>query len=311
MIQLIPSIGPKTTAIIRDYGDRATWARARTSSIGSSDAAAILGVGYANQSPLSVWADKVSPQEETEADRERFLCGNVIEPAIRKLFSITQGLAVDYMPNVIFQSADHYFMTASLDGWVVDDDGPAVLECKNVSGFHLHEWREDSEAVLQYNVQTQHQLAVTGWDRAYLMGLIGGNQWAVKTIERDQEFIDLLTQREAEFWQFVANRCEPPADSTVATARALARLHPDDNGETVSLPMNLQTSVREIQERNVSINRIQGEIEFRKNSIKQFLGDNTFGELSDGKKVSWKTQERKATADKYASKTRVLRLPRV
>jgi predicted phage-related endonuclease len=45
-----------------------------------------------------------------------------------------------------------------------------------------------------------HQLAITGWERGYLVALIGNTDFEIRTIERDEAALADLVKREVSFW---------------------------------------------------------------------------------------------------------------
>lgn len=83
--------------------------------------------------------------------------------------------------------------------------------------------------------QVLHQLAVTGHAWAEVAVLIGGQDFRIYRIERDEEKIQDLTEREAQFWQMVQQDQQPEPDGSSDAANALSWLFPRDDGQTVDL----------------------------------------------------------------------------
>jgi predicted phage-related endonuclease len=65
--------------------------------------------------------------------------------------------------------------------------------------------------------------------------LIGGQDFRIYRIERDEEKIQDLTEREAQFWQMVQQDQQPEPDGSSDAANALSWLFPRDDGQTVDL----------------------------------------------------------------------------
>jgi predicted phage-related endonuclease len=82
-----------------------------------------------------------------------------------------------------------------------DEDGKKVYIDRFVEG--------DMEASLQnkleWYIQMQHYMAVTGWDMWHLAVLIGNRQFLWYDVPRDQEWIDMIIEKETEFWDCVVS----------------------------------------------------------------------------------------------------------
>lgn len=235
---------------IDTFPDRAEWLAARTKGIGSSDAPAILGLSRYS-SPLSLYHEKrgVAVRDGRAGDEMREI-GLAMEPVIARLFERDTKRQVYEPPaNTIIHSAVFPWMIASLDRWQIDparapershvggdqpydDDGPeeltqrmrGVLELKNVSVFQAGAWLDAGEVPLEYLVQVQHQLAVTGAEFASIAAIIGGTSFKWADIPRDDELISLIQQREVEFWGRVIDGRPPEADGSDATRQVLREL---------------------------------------------------------------------------------------
>ena len=95
-----------------------------------------------------------------------------------------------------------------------------------------------------------------------------------------------------EFWGYVERREMPPVDESEATAKALARIYPEDDGETVDLPIEASKWDEELEEIKARQKKVKEERTALENKIKAALGVATFGQLPDGGRFSWKLQER-------------------
>jgi putative phage-type endonuclease len=284
---------------------RDEWLGVRRNYIGASDAAGILGEGYAGQSRYSIWADKCGyPCEEMNEKRLRI--GKLMEPALRRIFEEeTEVICRDPGEHTVLVSREWPWMAATLDGIAVcDDRGPLPVELKNVGHFMRDEW--DKAGPLKYQIQVQHQLAVTGAPAAYLFGLIGGNEPAVILCERNESFIAALADDLYTFWQLVQNQTPPEVDGSDSTAKALKRLHPNDNGEAVLLPIESLEWDSELADVKRQLKDVEAREQLLKNRIVAAIGDATFGVLPNGQQYSYKTQTRAEYVCK-SSTFRVLR----
>lgn len=211
------------------HNNRDEWLKGRSSSIGSSDSATILGYGYASQSLYSCWAEKCRgyTPEQAASTLKVFEKGHAAEPYIARLCEIEKGWKVQFdAPYSYRRSLAIPYVTASLDAWAVIDGVPTVLEFKNTSSWAARDWNPaEGKAPLKYTLQVQHQLLVTGWTQGYL-GAINGYDLKLVKVERHDSFIDMLKERYAEFWQYVESGREPPADHTEPTRKAMRFTHP-------------------------------------------------------------------------------------
>lgn len=209
------------------------WEEWRRGGIGSSDAPIIAGESP-YRSALELWAEKARGiVPEVDADRERlFLMGKLLEGPLLDYYTLVSGLRVEGgRPSVVeiergplFQHPQFPVLRASLDGLVLTDD-PVIVEAK---WSNSNAWRIPDEVPDSVRVQVQHQLAVTGFNRADVVGLIRGLPRIVR-VERDEELIRDLVSLELRFWQYVESGEEPREfiDGTPGTERTIRRLFPE------------------------------------------------------------------------------------
>lgn len=286
------------------------WVRQRRNGVGASESSSIFGVGYAGASPVTVWAEKTGfPQEITPALQRLFDRGHLMEPVIAAEVEAETGFKVLDTGNfTIFRSDNPLFslMFATLDRVIVHDElGAIPLELKNIQGRNWAEYEGDTPP-LKHVVQCQHQMAVTGAGHVMLACLIGGSDLKLFVVKRDEGFVDVMAQKIIEFWGYVTSGEMPPVDESEATAKALARVFPQDDGETVELPIEFDGLAEELAELKQEAKETKAKITAIDSRIKAELGTATYGTLPGGGRFSWKTQERKGYTVE-PSTSRVLR----
>lgn len=78
-----------------------------------------------------------------------------------------------------------------------DEDGKRVYIERFIEG--------DMEASLQnkleWYIQMQHYMAVTGWDMWHLAVLIGNERFLWYDVPRDEDYIKLIIEEEERFWR--------------------------------------------------------------------------------------------------------------
>ena len=184
---------------------RLRWLRERQKGIGGSDAPHLILSPeiwkYAD--PEKIWRSKVEPIVSADRPSLAAEVGTELEDFVARKFSEATGLKVR-RDSKHFVHPEHPFMVGNIDRKILYQ--PAGLECKTTSAYRDKLFTEDSFP-LEYFVQIQHYLAVTGWDCWYLAALIGNHRFVHYKVERDEVFIrDVLIPTEVRFWEAVVSR---------------------------------------------------------------------------------------------------------
>lgn len=297
-----------TLPTFTDYQTRPAWLSARRNHIGSSDAAAILGEGYRGQSPFTIWMEKTG-KCENELEGEWLECGQVLQDAILKLAERRiERPVVAAGEFTIYHHPSIACMGASLDGRLADVPAIIPVEAKNVDGVLSRDWNDD-EPPLKFNIQVQHQMACTGAEFAYVVGLIGGNRVRVKSVARNDRFISALQERIEEFWECVTRDVPPEVDASKATADAIYKLYSNPSDTSCDLPPDADAWAVELDEAKLAIKQAEEIKTLNENRLKAAIGSNSVGYLPSGGSFSWREQTRKEYVCK-ASTFRVLRYHR-
>ena len=139
------------------------WLEARSTGIGGSDAAVIVGLNRW-KSPFQLWLEKTGKAEPDDlSENEYVYWGKVLEEAVAKRFCELTGKKVQRRG--LLQMDGCPYIIASVDRMVVGEN--AGLECKTCNGFAAKEW-EDDEVPAAYYVQCQHYMMVTGCEKWYI-----------------------------------------------------------------------------------------------------------------------------------------------
>lgn len=177
------------------------WLSWRKTVITATDCPAILG-----SSPWSTaykcWQRKLNIAEEQKST-EAMERGKRLEPVARSLFN--ERYAMNMMP-VVTESTEFDFLGASLDG--LSDCHKYVLEIK-CGGAKLHNMAARGEIPTYYQDQMQHQLLVTGAEKAFYYSYDGENGIMLEVLP-DPEFKEKFLSKAREFWKCVAFNEPPP-----------------------------------------------------------------------------------------------------
>lgn len=204
--------------------DRGQWLEVRKGGIGSSDAAAAVGLNP-YKSRLELWLEKTgraaANDDHQGMDDPRFW-GTLLEPYVAVAYQQKTDHKVRKV-NAVLQHPTFSFMLANIDREVVGSPDVQILECKTAGEFGSRLWKGGVPEYVE--LQVQHQLAVTGKEAADVAVLLCGQKLEVHRIERDEEVISRLVVLESQFWEYVITDTPPPADGSESAARALRHLY--------------------------------------------------------------------------------------
>jgi len=277
--------------------DRVQWLEWRRQGIGGSDAAAVAGLDPF-KSPMSVYLSKAGllPLDDGD-DNEVMRWGRRFEDAIVEEFEERSGLFVDHREERVTHPT-HPFLRATLDGFVYPEPAEHVMplgiyEAKTASRRGW-EWVDGIPEHVQ--IQCQHNLAVTGLERAYLAALLLSPipRLTIHEIERDDAAIEVLAAIETDFWQRVQERRPPAVDGSDATTEALKAAYASPNGRMVDMTPEALDAVRRrmlaAKDERVARERRQ----LAESELMLFMGDAETAHLNGRIIVTWKpyTQKR-------------------
>lgn len=279
--------------------DRPRWLDLRRRGIGGSDAAAIAGLDP-HRSAFAVWLEKTG-QDTEDLDNEAAYWGRKLEPYVADRFAEDTGLTVrDH--HVLLASTARPWQLANVDRFVapaVDARSDAFLECKTVNPWDGTWGRAgDDMSVLDViperaAVQTLHYLDVTGYQRAHVAVLIGGQRFRRYVVERDEGLLEHLRSIEAAFWQQVIDRVPPIP--TAVDSDLLAHLYDAKPGSVVQLDEHATDVLQLIavyREAKAAMDAAETSKDGAANKLKGLLGENEIGTLNGIPVVTWKEQSR-------------------
>jgi putative phage-type endonuclease len=282
-----------------------SWLTVRKQGIGSSDAAAAVGLNP-YQSMLELWMIKTGrdgslPKVDPDDESSPMYWGKILEPIVAQHYSKRTGLKVRRIKAVLqHPDSDKAWMLANLDYAVVagghTDQAAHILECKTAGEHGSKLWKHGVPEYVQ--CQVQHQLAVTGKQAADVCVLVCGQEIRIHRIERDDELIEKLIQLERKFWHYVETDTAPPADGSESAHVALQALYPKDTGNTVDFRDNPA-----MQMAFIGLVKLKSEIDAKqlaqdqlKQQIQQAMQDSTKALFNHGT-VTWKKSSDSTTLD--------------
>ena len=295
---------------------RKEWLNWRTSGIGGSDVSIIFGLNKF-RSVYQLWLEKTGQVIPVEEENDYTHFGTILEPIVKAEFTRRTGLKIRSR-NAILQSEEYPFMLADLDGVIYENGEMCIFEAKTASTYKKEIWEEG--VPVEYQLQIQHYMAVTGAKKTYIAALVGGNQFFYYEVFRDEELINIIIQVEKEFWrENVKQGIEPAPDGSEATTKYLNQKYSNSNGNAVELPpdaLDLCVSYENLSEQLKAVEKRRDAVV---NQLKAYLKENEVGIVGD-RKISWKTistttfdkkrleTENREIYDAYVTKTSYRRL---
>lgn len=276
------------------YQTREEWLAARRHFIGASETAALFGEGYADQTPVTIWESKVTGTAD-ELDDERLQTGQDLEPGLRQIFARKMKLpCVAMPPYTVHYHPQFPWIGATLDAKtdpLVEGDEFSPVELKNVGYFNREDWED--EPPLKFQIQVQHQLAVTGTKAAYLLGLIGGNEVVIKEIRRNERFIEAMIAKINTFWRYVTTQQLPLVDGSDATSRALGRIYSKKHdGFAKLLPAEAADWAQKLEQAKAARAAADEEVTAYSNFLKAAIGEAEYGDIPGVGRYSYKVVQR-------------------
>lgn len=264
--------------------DNKTWLAYRRMGITGSDTGIVLGLSK-HKSVLELYKDKRNEIPIEEKETNFTLWGHNLEDAIRKHFEKVNGVKVT-SPNFIFQSDEYPFMIGNFDGIVTELDGTkAILEIKTSIEFKDSIYQQGNIPP-EYYSQMMHYMALSNFQFCYLACLVGGNKYYQFKIERDDEYISWLIEREKTFWNCVQEGVLPEVDSSKATSKYLGEEYAESVKDEILLPIEAGNIADEYLAIDETIKSLTKEKDLLSNKLKLLLGEHEVGIIGE-RKIKW------------------------
>lgn len=282
----------RVSGAVQTAEQREQWLAERRRGVGASEVGILFGVSPYG-SLLSLWAEKTGREtaERTAQAQMAMRVGHELEGLVCKLAAEELGYPITRHSESL-EMPGHPLVRATPDGFV-EAETRGAFDAKVVGQHNMGEWL-DGLVPLDYQIQLQTQMLVTGCKWAVIAGLLLGakRQLVCQRIEFDPELGQLIVDRVEWFWRtWVQTDMAPPADDHSATTAALKVLHPYDNGMCIPLNRPLEHAKAELVAAKAEAKDLKKRIALRENQLRLALADATYGVFPDGTGVSLKTQK--------------------
>jgi predicted phage-related endonuclease len=184
-------------------------------------------------------------------------------------------------------------LVATLDAIVQLPDGTVCpLEAKTTTSRNQELGEEGDEIPLRWVIQAQAQMAAICAFECRFAVLVDQAELRQFRIERDQQVIDRLIERAAEFWRYVKDDTVPPAEWYEVDERLNRHQWIKDPGVSVELPADIAGRWAEYEEIGRQIKTLEERRESLKADVVAALGDANRGLLGDGRELVVSVVER-------------------
>lgn len=278
------------------HANREEWLAARRHGIGGSEAPIVLGVSPWS-SRYRLWAEKTGRISHDDQKTTAQRWGQRLEPLIADEYATMTGRTlVDLGPFTITRARSKPFMFCTHDRLVAaaDQTGYGPLSIKTADPVKAALWRD--EAPIDYQIQLQHEMAVSGCGWGSFAVLIGLREFRWLDVLRHEDFIEFLEEQLFAFWKLIEHDQPPEMDDSKFTAEALRRMYPHDVGTTVLLPPEAVEWDRQLVDCKAQIKALEQRRMGLENRMAGALGDARYGQIPgvDGVLWSYQTIRRKA-----------------
>ncbi len=256
----------------------------RKTYIGGSDAAAILGVSPW-QTGYQLWAEKTGlvARQDDPAKARIFARGKRLEPVVLQMFEDETGLPV-HNRNQRYQDPEYPFLAAEIDGETGDEN----IDAKTAQPFARHLWGAPGtdEIPIYYAAQFMHGLMVTGRKVCHVAALIGLDDFRVFRVQRDDDLIQLIRQKEIAFWDMVRSQIPPPVES----AEDALSVWPQSLPAAVSVDAAIAQAVADLKEVKANIKNLEKREEQLRDAILPHIREAEAIKFGAQVIATWKTQ---------------------
>lgn len=234
---------------------------ARRSSIGASDAAAVLGLSP-YKSPYDVWMDKTGRLELTDDSNEAIEIGDMCEDGLVRW--ATKELGGDWHVQVSKQLPGTP-LSATYDAIEAEypDNPPKVaIEAKTAGIMHplgaKDMWGDDGTDQIPdyYQIQCQQQALIGNLELIVVPALIGGRGRALFRILPNKDLQELMLERLTHWWERHVLADTPPADS-LPNLDLITRYLKREEGKTIVLPADPVIAWREANKARLEAERAE------------------------------------------------------
>lgn len=234
------------------------WLALRHKNINSTEVSSLYGCNP-YQTEFELWHSKQSDDYISIEETARMKWGNRLQDAIANGVASDNCWSIRPMTEYIYD--EDLRLGSSFDYLVNDSE---ILEIKNVDGIVFSKEWTDLEAPAHIEMQVQVQMLVSGYKRAHICALVGGN--SVHLIEREynEDIGNSILKKVAQFWA----RTDAPSPDFHKDAEFIKSLYQNVHGHKV---IEADSSIDQLAEKYKIISEKIKELEENKEATKAEL----------------------------------------
>ena len=264
----------------------------RKEGIGGSDVAPILGLSKF-RTAVDIWVDKLTdkaPEEPRPDDPKtsRMYWGKAFEPEIFNAYAdrtcndTVSGKEIEQLKHKEFP-----WLIANIDGFAFDgeNNGEKILvEVKNCDYASDEAWGDEWTDVIpvEYMLQVQHYLNVTGLQRAHIAARING-LLKIYSVNRSDEIIMRIMPTLEHFWNYNVLQNVAPSAANLSDVRIV---YPNAVGTAKTASDEILIKIDNVKKLQLIVKKDQREIDDEKKDIAAHMGECSLLVANDGQKVA-------------------------
>lgn len=260
----------------------------RRSGIGSSEIGSILGVS--RWPVINVWRSKLMPdldEPETE-DQKR---GRILEPAVAQWYAEETGARLEE-PGTLRHPAKTLVL-ATPDRIAHLNGARRTVELKTAVWTQQGEWGDagTDQVPMGYLVQVNWEMACTGDAEADLAVLIGGHDFRIYHLTRDDELLGMAFEAAEKWWRnHVVTQRPPDVDGSRAYSDFLAARYPREQKPMLAATPEVEKLMGEIRALEAHVGTSEAALALAKNKLRDLISD-AEGIVGNGWQVTWKANK--------------------
>ena len=298
----LPIIGPKAYT--------KSWWKKRNTTIGASEASAVMGLSRYSQ-PYDVYRKKAftAGNEYLGAVREKaFRRGHALEEFVLNEYHLLVGGSIRY-PVPMLIHPKYEFMSATPDALWTDvilsrpvsmqailKEPYIPVDAKTAARSEGFGEEGTEEIPQEYIIQAQQQMAVTGASRCDMAVLIDGTNYNVRLypILRNDDIIGSMVSAEHELMERIKDKNPPEPDWAHPRTYDVVRQISGVTEEAVEMSSEASDLWQEIEQLAQKKSEIESAIKTKRAKVLYEMGEAGVGSLPDGRRLVRKKIKRQA-----------------
>jgi predicted phage-related endonuclease len=265
------------------------WLDERRKVVTSTDVARLAGVSKWG-GPMSVFAEKMGKEVDTN---ERMIIGRHMQKGIAGAYAQLRedadqtGVRVEHAdPYQLWHHKDEPRFATSLDCWQLIRGERSILEVKGTGSYPDQPYDD-------WVCQVQWQMFVTGFRKATICALCGGDTMRWWDLTFDEDVVGPLT---AQAHDFLINHLDialPPAPAE-GDSRAVKALYPQHtDGKEISMEQEDLDNYLHMVRLEAEGKSLVKQADAYKDKLKAKMQDAQYAYLPNGVRLAWTSYERK------------------